>query len=83
MLNAENRIGVAVKSLPKEEVELAAVVVIVRVTGIDVVEDVKLTLAGLKLQAVSAGKFEHIAGESMVEPVKPDCAVKVKIVDPD
>ena len=63
--------------------ELDAVVEMVSVIGTVVVDDVKAMVAGLKLHAVSAGRFEHIDGESVVEPVKPFCAVKVRIVDPD
>jgi hypothetical protein len=63
--------------------ELEAVVVIVRVTGTVVVEDVKVTLAGLKLQLLFTGRFEHIDGESVAEPVKPFCAANVRVVDPD
>jgi hypothetical protein len=48
-----------------------------------VVEDVKVTLAGLKLHLLSEGKFEHIDGKSVAEPVKPFCAVNVRVVDPD
>jgi hypothetical protein len=62
---------------------LEAVVVIVRVTAVLVMEDVKVTLAGLKLQLLFDGKFEHIDGESVAEPVKPFCAMNVRIVDPD
>jgi len=63
--------------------ELEAVVVIVRVTGTVVVEDVKVTLPGLKLQLLFAGRFEHIDGESVAEPVNPFCAANVRVVDPD
>jgi len=63
--------------------ELEAAVVIVRVTGTVVVEDVKVTLPGLKLQLLLDGKFEHIDGESVAEPVNPFCAANVRVVDPD
>jgi hypothetical protein len=42
--------------LPTGTTEVEAVVAIVRVTGTVVVEDVKSTLVGLKLQALSGGK---------------------------
>jgi len=71
------------KRLANGATELEAVVVIVRATGTVVVEDVKLTLAGLKLQAVFGGKLEHIDGESVAEPVKVFCAANVSVVDPD
>jgi hypothetical protein len=71
------------KRLTNKAAELEAVVAIVRVTGTVVVEDVKLTLAGLKVQLLFDGRFEHIDGVSVVEPVKPACAVKVRVVDPD
>src|ERR1700722_6367747 len=48
-----------------------AVVVIVRVTGTVVVDDVKVTVEGLKLQVLYGGKFEHIEGERVPVPVKP------------
>ena len=57
--------------LTNEVVEPEAVVVTVRVTGTVVVEEVKLMLAGLKLQALPAGKLEHIDGVSVVDPVNP------------
>ena len=50
--------------------EVPAVVAIVRVTG-TVVDEVSATVVGLKLQLLSVGKFEHIAGERVAEPVKP------------
>ena len=59
------------------------VVVIVRVTGIVVVDDVKVTVEGLKLQVLYGGKFEHIEGERVPMPVKPFCAENVRAVDPD
>jgi predicted DNA repair protein MutK len=71
------------KRLAKGTTELEAVVVTVRVTGMFVAEGVKLTFAGLKLQTLSDGKFEHTDGKRLVEPVKPVCAANVKIVDPD
>ena len=63
--------------------ELDAVVEIVSVIGTVVMDDVKAIVAGLKLQVVSEGRFEHIDGESVAEPVKPFCAVNVRVVDPD
>jgi len=62
---------------------LDAVVEMVSVTGIVVVEDVKAMVAGLKLHAASEGRFEHIDGESVAEPVRPFSAVNVRVVDPD
>lgn len=62
---------------------LAAVVVTMRVTGTLVMDDVKLKAEGLKLQALSAGRPEHVEGESVAEPVRPFFAVNVRIVDPD
>jgi hypothetical protein len=59
------------------------VVVIVRVTGTVVVDDVNSTLAALKLQALSNGKPEQIDGESVPKPVNPFCAANVRVVDPD
>jgi|HubBroStandDraft_5_1064220.scaffolds.fasta_scaffold205192_1 hypothetical protein len=63
--------------------ELGAVVVIVSVIGTAVVEEVKVTDAGLKLQVLFGGKFEHMVGERSVEPVKPFAAVKVSVANPD
>ena len=60
-----------------------AVVVIVRVTGTVVVDDVKVTVEGLKLQVLYGGKFEHIEGERVPVPVKPFCVENVRVVDPD
>jgi hypothetical protein len=62
---------------------LGAVVAIVRVTGTVVVEDVRLTIEGLKLQVLPNGKLEHIDGDSAAEPVKPFCPANVSVVDPD
>ena len=62
--------------------KLGAVVFTVIVTGV-VVEEVKLTVAGLKLQLLSGGKFKHMDGESVAEPVRPFCSVNVSTVDPD
>lgn len=54
----------------------------VRVTG-TLVEDVNATVAGLKLQLLFGGKFEHIVGVRVADPVKPFCAANVRVVDPD
>ena len=62
---------------------LAAVVVIIRFTGTVVVEEVNVTVAGLKAQLPFGGKFEHIEDKSETEPEKPFCALKVRVVDPD
>ena len=48
-----------------------------------VVDEVKATVDGLKLQLLSDGKFEHMEDERVAEPVRPFCAVKVSMVDPD
>lgn len=69
--------------LQKKELALGPLVVIVNVTGTLVTLEVKVTLAGLKLQVLFGGRFEHIAGESVVDPVSPFCDVKVKVVEPD
>jgi hypothetical protein len=63
--------------------ELGAVVAIVRVTGTVVVEEVKLTVEGLKLQVLSGGKLEHTEDDRAAEPVKLLCAANVSVVDPD
>jgi hypothetical protein len=63
--------------------ELEAMVVIVSVTGTLVMDEVKLTVEGLKLQALSGGKAEHVEEISVAEPVKPFFAANVRIVDPD
>lgn len=63
--------------------ELSAVVLIVRVTKTFVTNDVNVTLAGLKLQVLCGGRFEHADGDNVVDPVNPACAVNVKVVDPD
>jgi hypothetical protein len=47
------------------------VVVIVRVTGTVVVDAVKVTVEGLKLQLLFGGKFEHTDGERVAVPVRP------------
>lgn len=57
--------------------------VTVRVTGTVVVDEFRVTVAGLKLQLLSGGKFEHIDGESVAEPVNPPCPLNVSIVEPD
>ena len=62
---------------------LAAWVLTVSVTGTVVIDDVKATVEGLKLQALSEGRCEHKLGVSAVEPAKPFCAVNVSIVEPD
>lgn len=62
---------------------LAPFVETVNVTGTLVVEEVKATVVGLKLQVLCGGRYEQAVGESVPEPVKPFCAVKVKVVDPD
>jgi len=49
--------------------EPGAVVVIVRVTGTVVVDEVNVTVEGLKLQLLSDRRLEHIDGKSMAEPV--------------
>jgi ribosomal protein L24 len=66
-----------------EPLPLGAVVVNVRVTGTVVVEGVNVTVVGLKAQLLSGGRFEHMDGERVVEPVKPLDAVNVSVVDPD
>src|SRR5215470_9902111 len=63
--------------------ELGAVVETVRVTSTVVVEDVKLTVEGLKLQLLCGGRLEHIEGDRAAEPVNPLWAVNVSVVDPD
>ncbi len=73
----------SVRRCTEDARELVAVVAIVKVTGTVVVEDVRVTLAGLKLQLLFGGKFEHIDAESVAEPVKPFCATNVRVVDPD
>jgi hypothetical protein len=62
---------------------VAAWVLTVRVTVAVFVEEVKAIVEGLKLQALSEGRFEHKLDVSALEPVKPFCAVNVNIVDPD
>jgi hypothetical protein len=47
------------------------------------VEDVNATEPGLKPQVLCGGKYKHIEGVRAVDPVKPFCAVKVNVVDPD
>ena len=47
------------------------------------VDEVKATVEGLKLQVLCGGKFAHKLGVRVVEPVKPVCAVKVSDVEPD
>jgi len=44
---------------------------IVRVTGTVVVDDVNVTIAGLKVQMLSGGKLEHVEEERVVEPDSP------------
>ena len=63
--------GLGVRRFAKDAWELGAVVVTVRVTGTLVVEEANVTVAGLKLQLLLGGKFEHIVGERVAEPVKP------------
>ncbi len=75
--------GLGVRRFAKDAWELGAVVVTVRVTGTLVVEEANVTVAGLKLQLLLGGKFEHIVGERVAEPVKPFCAANVSVVDPD
>jgi hypothetical protein len=58
-------------------------VLTVIVTGTVVAEEVKATIDGLKLQALSDGKLEHIDEVRSAEPVSPFCAEKVSVVDPD
>jgi len=59
------------------------VVVIVRVTGTVAVDEVKVNVAGLKLQLLFGGKPEHIEGVSWAEPVNPFCGASVRTDDPD
>ena len=68
---------------PAEAAELEPVVEIVSVTGTVVVAEVKVTVAGLKLQLLFGGKLEHIVGESVAEPANPFCGANVILVDPD
>jgi hypothetical protein len=58
-------------------------VVIVSVTGAVDAEGVNVTVAGLKMQMLFGGRFEHIDGERVTEPVKPFFAANVSVVDPD
>lgn len=51
--------------------ELDPVVVMVNVTGTLVVDGVKFTVAGLKLQVLCGGKFVHMAELRVVDPVNP------------
>lgn len=59
------------------------VVMIVKVTGTVVVDEVNVTVEGLKLQMLFGGKLEHIDDVSVPVPVKPFCAENVSTVDPD
>jgi len=68
---------------PDEAAEPEPVVVIVRVTGIVVVDELKVTVEGLKLQVLCGGKFEHIDGERVPVPVRPFWAENVRVVVPD
>lgn len=58
-------------------------VLIVRVTGTDVVVDVKVTVAGLKLQLLSGGRLKQSDAHSVADPVKSSCEVNVSGVEPD
>lgn len=64
-------------------VELAAVVLIVNVTGTVVVDELNATVDGLKLQVLCGGRFVHMDGMSVADPVMPFCAVNVSVVEPD
>jgi hypothetical protein len=57
--------------------------VIVRVTGTVVLDEVNVTVLGLKLQLVFGGREEHVDGKSAAEPTRPFCATKVSVVDAD
>ena len=48
-----------------------------------VVDDVKATVEGVKLQLLFGGMFAQIDGERVPLPVKAFCAVKVRVADPD
>ena len=82
-ISGDPRHGLGVRRRADGTRELGAVVATVRVTSTVVVEEVKLTVDGLKLQLLSDGKLEHIEGVRAAEPVKPFCAVNVSVVDPD
>jgi hypothetical protein len=62
---------------------LGAVVLMVKVTGTFMVEELSVTVEVLKVQVLLGGKFEHNEDESAAEPVNPFCAVNMRIVDPD
>jgi hypothetical protein len=64
-------------------VALGAVVVTVMVTGTVVVDEVNVTVDGLKLQVVSDGRLLHAADVRVADPVMPFCAVNVSVVGPD
>jgi hypothetical protein len=63
--------------------ESGAVVEMVSVTGTVVVDELKVTFAGLKLQVLSGGKPMHNSGESGKVPAKPFWAEKVNVVVAD
>ena len=43
----------------------------------------KLTLAGLNVQVLSSGRFEHAEEESMAEPLNPVADWNMSVVEPD
>lgn len=63
--------------------ELGAVVLIVRVISGVALDVVKFSTDGLKLQVLSAGKFEQFDEGSGVEPVRPPSAANERSVVPD
>ena len=63
--------------------DVGAVVVMVRITGTAELVGPRFTVDGLKLQELPGGRFEQIEGPKEAEPVKPFCAVNVRVVEPD
>jgi hypothetical protein len=71
------------KRRPEGVKPLAAWVLTVNVTGTVVADEVKANVEGLNVHVLSGGKFVHRLAVNAAEPVKPLCAVNVRVVDPD
>lgn len=63
--------------------EPVALVVTVSVTGTLLVEELNVTLEGLKLQLLSGGKPRQIEGDSAKLSVRPFWGANVSVVEPD